>query len=329
MKRKQWSAFRLLEYGLTILIVITLNFLLPRMIPGDPFLVLTSDSAEDEEIVLTEEQRAYFAQYYGIDKPIGEQYVSYLSDLLHGNMGYSLSYKEAVSGIIMRRLPWTAFMVLASVLLSTLLGVIFGSISAWYRDKWPDKLLYFQSIFLSEIPSFLLGLILLFVFAAGLKWFPLSGAQTPFAEYGSWGEKLLDIVKHACLPVVALTISHLGGMYLLSRNSIITVMEKDYVRTAQAKGLPRRRVAVRHIFRNAMLPIVTRVFLSLGALVGGAVLVESVFAYPGLGQLMKESVRLHDYPMIQGIFLVVTICVLLANFFADFIYGKLDPRIKN
>lgn len=329
MKHKPWSMSRLLEYGLTILIVITLNFLLPRMIPGDPFLILSSDSAEDEELTLTPEQRAFFGEYYGVDKPIGEQFVSYIKELLKGNLGYSLSYKESVSRIILRRIPWTAFMVVASLILSTLLGVLFGSISARYRSRWPDKLLYFQSIFLSEIPSFLLGLILLFVFAAGLKWFPLSGAQTPFAKYASLGEKLSDILRHAVLPVVALTISRFGGMYLLSRNSIISVMEKDYVRTARAKGLPSARIASRHIFRNAMLPIVTRVFMSLGSLVGGAILVESVFAYPGLGHLMRESVKMHDYPLIQGIFLVVTIFVLLANILADFIYGKLDPRIRS
>jgi peptide/nickel transport system permease protein len=130
------------------------------------------------------------------------------------------------------------------------------------------------------MPSFLLGLILLFVFAASLKLFPLSGALTPFAKYANIGEKITDIIKHAVLPVTALTITQLGGMYLLSRNSVIAVLKKDYVRTAEAKGLPKRRVMSRHIFRNAMLPIVTRVFISLGSLVGGAVLVESVFAYP-------------------------------------------------
>jgi peptide/nickel transport system permease protein len=320
---------RLLEYALTIWIITSLNFLLPRMIPGDPFLTLSSDSAEDEEIILTAEQRAYYNKYYGLDKTLGEQYIDYYKELFKGNFGYSLTYKDSVSSIIMRRLPWTAFMVLSSVILSTIIGAILGVISAWYRNRWPDKLLYIQSILLSEMPSFLLGLILLFVFAASLKLFPLSGALTPFAKYANIGEKITDIIKHAVLPVTALTITQLGGMYLLSRNSVIAVLKKDYVRTAEAKGLPKRRVMSRHIFRNAMLPIVTRVFISLGSLVGGAVLVESVFAYPGLGQLMKQSVRMHDYPVIQGIFLVVTIFVMLANMLADLVYSKLDPRISS
>jgi peptide/nickel transport system permease protein len=182
-------------------------------------------------------------------------------------------------------------------------------------------------ILLSEVPAFLLGLVLLFTFAAGLGLFPLSGAITHFANYSSWWEKLLDILHHAFLPVMALTIARLGGMYLLSRNSMTTVLEKDYLRTAWAKGLPQKRIIFRHALRNAMLPIVTRVFLSLGSLVGGAILVENVFAYPGLGHLMREAVMVHDYPLVQGIFLVVTICVLLANFLADLVYRKLDPRI--
>lgn len=183
------TRLRFLEYGLTIWIVFTLNFLLPRIMPGDPFLVLSSDSPEAEEIVLTEEQRQFFFRYYGLDKPIGEQYLSYMGELFQGNLGYSLYYKEPVSQIILRRLGWTTFLVIVAVMLSTGIGTILGGISAWYREKWPDKLLFFQLILLSEIPAFLLGLILLFVFAGELGLFPLSGAITHFANYNSWWEK--------------------------------------------------------------------------------------------------------------------------------------------
>lgn len=327
MRRKK--TLRLWEYAFTIWLVITLNFLLPRMMPGDPFLLLSSTSPEQEEIVLTEEQRQFFFRYYGLDKPIGEQYLSYLGELIQGKLGYSLYYKEPVSQIILRRLPWTICIVLATILLSTVIGTILGCISAWYREKWPDKILFFYLIVLSEIPVFLLGLVLLFIFAAGLGWFPLSGALTHFANYDSWWKKFQDILHHACLPVITLTIARLGGMYLLARNSMLTVLEKDYLRTAWAKGLPKKRIIFHHALRNALLPLVTRVFLSLGSLVGGAILVENVFAYPGLGYLMREAVRVQDYPVIQGIFLVVTICVLLANFLADLVYGKLDPRVND
>ncbi|HHV34601.1 MAG TPA: ABC transporter permease [Syntrophomonadaceae bacterium] len=318
-----------MEYAITIWVVITLNFLLPRLIPGDPFLILTSQDAEDEEIVLSEEQREFLFQYYGLDQPVYKQYFIYLRELVRGNMGFSVYYKQPVSQIVMHRLPWTIFMVLSAVFLSTLIGTILGCLSAWHREKWVDKSLFLFMIIFSEIPSFLLGLILLFVFAAGLGLFPLAGAVTHFADFQSGWEKIWDVIHHAFLPVTALTISHLGGTYLLGRNSMTTVLEKDYLRTAWAKGLPKKRVIFRHALKNALLPIVTRVFLSLGSLVGGAILVENVFSYPGLGTLMRESVRVQDYPVIQGIFLVVTICVLVANFFADVVYRKIDPRVSS
>jgi len=324
LKKKRVT--KLAEYLFTIWVIVTLNFLLPRVMPGDPFLYLSSDVGE--VVMFSEEQRQFYLEYYGLDRPIARQYLSYLSELLRGNLGYSLYYNEPVSSIILRRLAWTFFLVIAAVVLSTFIGTVLGSISAWYREKWLDKFLFFHLIFLSEIPAFLLGLILLFTFAAGLGLFPLSGAMTHFAGYNSWWKKFLDILHHAFLPVMALTTVRLGGMYLLARNSVTTVLKKDYLRTAQAKGLSKKRVIFRHVLRNAMLPIVTRVFLSLGSLVGGAILVENVFAYPGLGHLMREAVMVRDYPLIQGIFLVVTVCVLLANFTADFVYGKLDPRVS-
>ncbi len=326
---RQKTRTRFIEYAITIWVVITLNFLLPRLIPGDPFLILSSQDAEDEEIVLSEEQRKFLFQYYGLDQPVYKQYFIYLGELFRGNMGFSVYYKQPVSQIVMHRLPWTIFMVLSAVFLSTLIGTILGCLSAWHREKWIDKSLFLFMIFFSEIPSFLLGLILLFVFAAGLGLFPLAGAVTHFADFQSGWEKIWDVIHHAFLPVTALTISHLGGTYLLGRNSMTTVLEKDYLRTAWAKGLPKKRIIFRHALKNALLPIVTRVFLSLGSLVGGAILVENVFSYPGLGTLMRESVRVQDYPVIQGIFLVVTICVLVANFFADVVYRKIDPRVSS
>lgn len=316
---------RLPEYILTIVVIITVNFLLPRLMPGDPFLYLSSD--EGEVMIFSEEQRQYYLDYYGLNQPIGQQYLDYLSELIQGNLGYSLYYNEPVATIVWHRFTWTFGLVLASVILSTLLGTILGSISAWYRDKWVDKTLYAFLIILAEIPSFLLGLILLFVLAAGMGLFPLSGAMTHFAAYSGKWQQVWDIVHHAFLPVLALSIAHLGGMYLLARNSVTTVMEKDYVFTARAKGLSQKRVLLKHILRNAMLPIVTRVFLSLGSLVGGAILVENVFAYPGLGYLMREAVMVRDYALIQGIFLVLCLCVLLANFLADSVYARIDPRI--
>lgn len=323
------KGLKLLEYALTIWIIITLNFLLPRFLPGDPFLLLSSDSPDNEEIIMTQEQQDYYKSYYGLDKSLGEQYVTYLGQLLHGDLGFSIYYKVPVSELITGRLGWTIFIVISAMVISTAIGVLLGSISAWYRDHWLDKALYFQLILISEIPVFLIGLMILIVFSAWLRLFPLSGAMSHFKEYSSWWEQLADILSHAFLPIMVLSISQLGGMYLLVRNSMTTVLSKDYLITARAKGLTEKRVLFHHALRNALLPVITRIFLSLGGLVGGAILVENVFAYPGLGRLMRECIRVQDYQVVQGIFLVVTLLVLLANFIADQVYKQLDPRVKD
>jgi peptide/nickel transport system permease protein len=318
---------RCLEYLLTVWVIVTLNFALPRVMPGDPFLFLSAEEG-DEIARFSETQQHYYRSQYGLDRPLMVQYATYLGALLKGDLGYSIYYNQGVTTILLRRLPWTLFLVTAAVALSTLAGALLGSLSAYFRGRRLDRWLYPAMIALSEIPAFLLGLVLLFTLAAGLKLFPLSGAMTHFAAYDGLWDKFMDIVRHAVLPVLTLTIVRSGGMYLLARNSTATVLTRDYLRTAQAKGLHPLRILVRHTLRNAMLPIVTRIFLSLGGLVGGAILVENVFAYPGLGCLMREAVLVHDYPMIQGIFLLVTLSVMSANFFADMIYRRLDPRIQ-
>ena len=320
----QWQRF--IEYLITIWVIITLNFCLPRMMPGDPFLSLAGEDGQ-ELGQYSENERAYQLEWYGMNQPIHIQYVRYLGNFFIGNWGVSIHFNEKVFLILMERLPWTLLLVLSAVFFSTIIGVLLGGISAWYQGMWIDSAIYLSLILITEIPAFLLGLIFLFIFAAGLGWFPLSGAITHFAEHASWSTRLIDICHHAVLPIVSLTIVRTSGTYLLSRSSMISTIAKDYIRTATAKGLSNFRILVHHVMRNAMLPIVTRIFLTLGSLVSGTILVENVFAYPGLGRLLREAVMLHDYPLIQGIFVMVMVCVLTANLIADLIYGKLDPRV--
>jgi peptide/nickel transport system permease protein len=327
MMLKRARRIRLLEYAVTLWVVLTLNFVLPRLMPGDPFLLLSSETDEDVA-VFSEEQRQYYLHYYGLDRPLMVQYAAYLANLCRGRLGFSLYYNDDVSTILVKRLRWTGLLVCMATVLSSVVGVFLGSISAWFRETWFDKGLFFGIILFSEIPAFLVGLVLLFVLAAGTGWFPLSGAFTHFVRHESMLAVIADIARHACLPVMALTLARLGGMYLLARNSMTLVLTQDYIKTARAKGAPPRRILFHHGLRNALLPVVSRIFLSLGALVGGAILVENVFAYPGLGLLMRESVMVHDYPLVQGIFLVVTCFVLAANFVADCLYRRLDPRIR-
>ena len=314
------------SYLITVWVIITLNFLLPRLMPGDPFTHLSGEDGEDLP-EFSEAQRSLYMAQYGFDDPLPVQYGRYLSRLAHGDLGESVYYKTKVTQMLARRLPWTLVLVILAVGLSTVAGTLLGAVSAALRHQWGDRFLFIALILVSEIPAFLLGLMMLFVFAAALGLFPLSGAMSHFAGQMTPWEKLADIAEHAVLPVAALTLTRLGGIYLLARNSLVTVMEKDFMVTARAKGLTRTRIFWRHALRNAMLPIVTRVFMSLGALVGGAILVENVFNYPGLGKLMREAVMVQDYPLIQGIFLLVTLTVLSANFMADLVYRRLDPRV--
>ena len=295
--------------------------------PGDPFTFLSSDEGSVHQSY-TDEQIEIYKAYYGMDKPLFEQYREYISNLFHGNLGYSIYYNASVMSIIVKRAKWTLGITLTSIIISSLLGTILGSASAWYRKSFIDRFLYPIMILLSEIPSFLIAILLLFTLAAGSSFFPLSGGITVFGEYANSWEKILDIINHGILPTLALVLSQLGGFYLMARNSMITVISKDYMRTALAKGLSSKRIIFRHGLKNSMLPIVTRVFISLGSVLSGAILVENVFKYPGLGFLMREAVMVRDYVLIQGIFLFVAFLVLTMNLLADMFYKIIDPRVN-
>lgn len=321
------TGFRVIEYLLTFLVIISLNFALPRMMPGDPFLHY---SGEVDEVVAfySRDQVQYFREYYGLDRPLHEQYTTYLKELARGDLGFSYYYKDHVSSIILRRLPWTVFLVISAMALSIFMGIILGSYSAWRRGKWQDSALYTMLMVFSEIPAFLVGLALLIWLGAGLGLFPLAGAATHFARYDSAWDKMLDILHHAALPILTLTLARTGGIYLLVRNSLGTVLAKDYMRTAKAKGLKEFRIRYLHALRNALMPLFTRIAIQLGALIGGAILAENVFSYPGIGVLMRSAVVVRDYPLIQGIFLVLAIGVMAANMLADLAYKYIDPRTR-
>lgn len=318
---------RLIEYILVFFIIVSLNFLIPRLMPGDPFTFLSSEEGSVHSSYSDEQIEKYKA-YYGLDKPLSKQYVDYISNLWKGDLGYSIYFNDAVVSIISKRVVWTIGIVLISIFISSVLGVFLGAFSAWHRNNRIDKIIYSIMVIFSEIPSFLIAMLLLFLLAAGTGLFPLSGGMTVFAEYKNNLDKIADIIHHGFLPVLALVLSQTGGYYLLSRNSMITVLSKDYMLTAEAKGLENKRIIFRHGLKNAILPVITRIFMNLGTVFGGAILVENVFDYPGVGQLMRQAVMVRDYVLIQGIFLNVCILVLIMNFLADIVYRKMDPRVN-
>lgn len=316
--------FRLLS---TLFVILVINFFLPRMMPGDPFSTTSADEVGEEIIVMTEEQRLYYLNYYGLDKPLPEQFLIYMKNLLTGDLGRSIYYKMPVNDVIMLHLPWTMLIVVSATLISTISGVVLGTFSAKNRKKGSDRILMTGMIAFAEIPSFLLGLILLLIFSVYLRLFPLAGAITPFADYNNFAEQVWDIAYHAFLPVATLSLAQLTGVYLLTRNTLITITTKDYIRTARAKGLGEKTVWIRHALRNALLPVVTRAGFMIGIMMGGVVLVESVFSYPGLGMTLRSAVIGRDYPLIQGVLLVIAVSILICNLLVDKIYGKLDPRV--
>ncbi len=326
-KIKNRKMKKVFEYLMTLFVILTLNFIIPRLMPGDPFTYLSSAEGQIT-VTYSEEQIDRYKAYYGLDRPMHIQFASYITNLFKGNIGHSIYYNDSVMNLITRRIAWTLFIVIAAVLISCLVGTVLGSLSAWYKRGMFDRLLYPVMIAISEIPAFLIGIAFLFVFAAKLEWFPLSGGMKTFAEYSSSLHRAKDILHHAVLPVLTLAVVRLGEFYLISRASMITVLAKDYMRTAKAKGLGKIRIIFHHALKNALLPIVTRVFLSMGSVFGGAILVENVFNYPGLGRLMREAVMVRDYVLIQGIFLFVAFAVLTMNLLADIAYKKLDPRVS-
>ena len=313
-------------YGFTLLAIVTVNFLLPRAMPGDPLNALFD--AGSLSYLAAEGLRSQMARYYGLDLPLGQQYLAYLGNLLRGDLGWSISLNAPVGELIAGHLPWTILIMLPSVLLSTAVSLVVGGHAGWVRGSVTDKGLLVAFVTLGTVPVYLVGIALLLLFGVRLGWLPISGAHTLFGVYGSPLEQLLDLLAHLALPVGSLTLTMIGRDFLLARASMITVMGEDFMLVARAKGLADSTLEYRHGLRNALLPVFTRFSLKMGTAVSGAVLVETLFAYPGMGRLMFNAVASRDYPVLQGCFLVAGVGVLLANMAADLTYRWIDPRTR-
>ncbi len=314
-------------YLLTVFALITLNFFLPRAMPGDPLDGLLGQNSET--FLFGDEAKAALAEHYGLDRPLLAQYGTYLSDLAQGDLGRSIANNAPVRSEIGRRLPWTALLVGGSVLLSTVLGLVAGVQAGWRRDRPLDRALLTALLAIREFPTYLLGSLLLLVFAVKLRWLPLSGAQTPFSGSFSPIEKVVDIGRHLLLPLLVLTLGLAVGNYLVMRAGMVNELGSDHLVLGRAKGLRDRRLKYRYAARNALLPVVSLVALQLGFAVTGDVLIEQIFGYPGLGGILFGSIGARDYPMIQGVFLVVSVSVVTVNALADTLHRRLDPRIAS
>jgi ABC-type dipeptide/oligopeptide/nickel transport system permease component len=290
-----------------ILTIVAIVFIMLRVaIPGDTALALAGENPPQE---LVEQIR----KNLGLDRPVLEQFLIYLGNIARGDLGRSSKFGENVLDLISKAFPYTVLLTFQSVGVGTVIGLIFGVITAVKRGSWMDHLGMVIVVFFNAIPTFWLGLILILVFAVGLRWLPVQGA-------GTW--------KHFVLPVTTLSVGEAALIARLTRSSLIETLNTDYVRTARAKGLSEATVVLIHAFKNTLIPIITVVGLSVGGLLGGAVITESIFGLPGVGRLTIEAIYDRDYPLIQGTVMLVAITFVFVNLVVDIIYAVVDPRIR-
>jgi peptide/nickel transport system permease protein len=313
-------------YLFTAWAALTINFFIPRMIPGDPVKSLL---ARFQGQMNADAMKSLYV-LFGINPnaSLWSEYLDYWKQLAHGDLGLSFSvFPSPVSEVISQALPWTVALVGITTVVSFLIGTGLGVLAGWKRGSWIDGLLP-ATTFLSSIPYFWLGLLAVYLLAGPDSFFPASGGYTP-GLVPAWDQYFIpSAIQHSLLPALTILVSSVSGWILSMRNMTVTVAAEDYITVAHAKGLSDRRVALSYAARNALLPNVSGFALALGFIVGGTLLVEIVFSYPGLGFLLYRAVQYKDYPLMQGIFLIITITVLVANLLADIVYLLLDPRTR-
>lgn len=317
---------RLVQSFLTICFILVANFLLFRVLPGDPErLLLSSPRASiSPEVLAAQRER------WGLNKPlIPDQLVAYVTTTVQGDLGYSFKYRgQLVIDVIGDRLGPTILLIGVAQVIAIAVGLALGAAAGWKRGSPIDYGGTSVALVAYGTPSFWLGMVFLIIFSAGLGWFPTNGMATPGLRYTSAWAQVSDIGSHLVLPVAVLAMGLVGQYTLLMRASLIEVLSEDYITTARAKGLTDGRILRSHAFPNALLPMVTLIAISFGYVIAGAITLEVVFNWPGIGSLTVDALDARDYPLLQGIFLLIAVSVVVANLVADLIYGVLDPRVR-
>lgn len=307
----------------TFFVVLVLNFVLPRLLPESPAQILASNARLPQVVA------AQLTIKFGLDQPVYVQFEKYLLGVFSWppNLGVSYSfYPSSVLSIILQRLPWTLFLVGSAVFVSWILGTLLGIAASMRSRSLFDNSSLVGAIVIYTFPAFWIGLFLLWFFGIEFRIFPVFGA---FSTSSTGVLSFLSSAGlHAVLPILALVLANFSGYFLLMRNNMINVMREDFVILERAKGVSDFRIVLNHIARNAMLPVFSLLSMNLGLVVSGAIGIEIVFSYPGVGYLIYQAVTSHDYPLIQGTFLVISVAVILMNFVADVLYGYIDPRAK-
>jgi len=317
----------------TVFVVITLTFFLVRLMPGNPVEVFINGLMQQYGFSYDEAKNQAAALFaIDLDAPLYLQYLSYLRSLLQGDLGTSLlSSGIPVSNIILRFLPWTIFSVGLGLCISFTLGIVLGMIMAYRRESAADHVLSALASVLSSVPNYLTAMML--VVFLGVQWklvniAAMRGSMSPGVQPGFSWPFVRDVLYHASLPIVTYVITTIGTWMLTMKSSTISTLGEDYVIVAKARGLPERRITTAYVGRNAALPLFTQLTIAIGFIVGGSLLIESIFVYQGIGLVLLNSIAQRDYPVMQGVFLIITISVIVANLLADVLYSRLDPRIK-
>jgi peptide/nickel transport system permease protein len=319
---------KLLWFSVTFVFAFMLNFLLPRLMPGDPVRAIVSRMAQGMTNA-TGVQKIYeqYVELFGTNKPMLEQFFIYVKNVFHGNFGFSFSaYPRTVASVIKASIWWTVCLQFPAIIVGWLIGNTLGALAAYLRKGF-DKVLMPVSIFVSNFPAFGMAVILLVIFGVGLKWFPTSGGYgfdliPSFTWCFMW-----SVIVHYQLPFWSIVLIAIGGQAIGMRSMSIYELNADYVKFGRFMGIKDRKI-VGYVFRNAMLPQITGLALSLGTMVGGALVAEIIFSYPGLGYTMLNAVMGQDYPLISAATLIITLMVLIATFLIEILYGFIDPRIK-
>jgi peptide/nickel transport system permease protein len=309
---------RLILAIVTILLVSLIVFLLVRILPGDPITMVLS---REQSTSISREQIEALRKQYRLDRPVMEQYIYWLPGILRGDFGKSTSKIETVSELLKRRIPITLYLGILSFIVANTLGILAGLIAAVKRGTKIDLVVTVLANFGITIPIFWLGIMLMYVFGYELKWLPTNGYVSPFKDF--WLS-----IKLMIMPVACESIFTIGAIARQTRSSMLEVIRQDYIRTAWAKGLSERVVIMRHVLKNGLIAIVTLAGMQLTQIIGGAVLIETVFNIPGMGRLAVDAVKSVDYPIIQGVVLLISVMVTLVNLIVDISYGWLDPRIR-
>ncbi len=315
---------RLLEFGLVFLLAVSINFFLPRLMPGDPLKLIAGNAAPQ----LGEERVNALRKQYGLDKPLHEQYVIYLQQLARGDLGTSFRYSggKSVVEVLSENFRWTIFLVGVSLILALLIGSLLGIFSATRSGGAVDLSLLSAIYVLRSIPPFWLAMVFISIFAIQLKLLPTGDSYSIPRLDGM--DNIKDIARHAVMPITVLTLAYIPTAYSVMRAAMFGIMESDFIRTARAKGLPNRWVVLKHALSNALLPVLTSFMVDLGQLLGGVTVIEAVFNYRGIGNMMFEAVKSRDYPLLQGGFLLFTVTILILNILTEIIYPYLDPRLR-